>query len=246
MAAHALTLLGLAAGTDAASPSVPGDRQAPVSVRVVEPRPATGPVLPESVRSAPSETASPAAMPAMPVAEAAPTPEGPAPLAPTSVPPARATASPGSQPTAPEPAAGPAVRGRTQDAAVAPPSSSRATEPAPAWPALPPAPDHHLAATLDPGPKPLADIDFVYPPEAGLHDGVVVVRLLIDEKGALTDIAVVRSQPAGMFDAAAVQAFSAARFSPGYLRGVPVKSQITAEVEFKPYNRGANVSGRGY
>ena len=60
------------------------------------------------------------------------------------------------------------------------------------------------------------------------------------------DVAVVRAEPKGVFEQAALEAFRAARFSPGMVLGTPVKSQITVEVEFMPINRGARVSGRTY
>ena len=49
-----------------------------------------------------------------------------------------------------------------------------------------------------------------------------------------------------MFEQAAIEAFSKARFSPGLAAGTPVKSQITVEVQFMPINRGARVSGTTY
>ncbi|MEO7008150.1 MAG: TonB family protein, partial [Caldimonas sp.] len=73
-----------------------------------------------------------------------------------------------------------------------------------------------------------------------------VLRLLISDAGHLDNVAVVRSYPVGLFDRAALAAFAQARFAPGMVRGTPVKSQLTIEVHFAPFNRGARVSGRGY
>ena len=73
-----------------------------------------------------------------------------------------------------------------------------------------------------------------------------MLRLLINELGIVDETAVVRSSPPGLFEKSAVDAFSVARFSPGMLLGLPVKSQVTIEVEFVPYNRGANVTDRTY
>jgi protein TonB len=89
----------------------------------------------------------------------------------------------------------------------------------------------------------LTDIDPVYPAEAGGLEGTVVLRLLISQTGAVESADVVRSQPAGLFDRSAVEAFSAARFSPGYLNGIAVKSQFTLEVHYTPTNRGGSVGG---
>jgi periplasmic protein TonB len=111
---------------------------------------------------------------------------------------------------------------------------------------LPAAPQYRAAGSLDPGPKPLSDINPDYPARAGQQQGLVVLRLLINEQGVVDNVAVVRATPAGYFEESALDAFGKALFSPGKLLGVAVKSQITVEVEFMPINRGATVSGRTY
>jgi len=108
------------------------------------------------------------------------------------------------------------------------------------------APDYALGVRLDPGPKPLDDIEPDYPDTVHLREGVVVLRLLISDTGHVDNVAVVRSEPRGVFEQAALDAFSKARFSPGLAAGTPVKSQITVEVQFVPINRGGRVSGRTY
>ena len=125
------------------------------------------------------------------------------------------------------------------------PVSSAPTSPSPA-PAAPPASDYVVASRLDPGPQLLEDVDPVYPPEAGLTEGSVVLRLLIGRTGTVEDVSVVRSLPKGVFDRSAVTAFAAARFSPGRMLGVAVKSQLTIEVHFTPIDRGGNVSPPTY
>ena len=79
-----------------------------------------------------------------------------------------------------------------------------------------------------------------------MREGSVVLRLLVGEAGEVDEVAVVRAFPRGLFEASALAAFGQAKFSPGLLLGVPVKSQITIEVQFTPINRGATVSGRSY
>jgi len=113
-------------------------------------------------------------------------------------------------------------------------------------PTLAPAPDYLFAARLDPGPRPLGDIEPVFPPAAGGQEGRVVLRILVGASGSVDEVAVVRAEPAGWFEDAALEAFRAAKFAPGRLLGVAVKSQVTIEVNFTPFNRGATVSGRGY
>lgn len=99
---------------------------------------------------------------------------------------------------------------------------------------------------LDPPPRLISEVDPAYPESAGLREGRVTLRLLINEKGIVDDVMVLQSFPKTVFDDAAMSAFRPARFSPGQILGMAVKSQITIEVEFMPVNRGANVTGRGY
>ncbi|MEO8057723.1 MAG: TonB family protein [Burkholderiales bacterium] len=114
-----------------------------------------------------------------------------------------------------------------------------------AEPGLPAAPAYFAGGKLDPGPTPLEDIEPTYPEEAKRQEGSVVLRLLINESGIVDNVAVVRSYPPGLFDQSALEAFGKAKFSPGKMLGVAVKSQITIEVMFTPINRG-KVSGRSY
>ena len=113
-----------------------------------------------------------------------------------------------------------------------------------AKPALTPAPAYHGAKGLDPPPRPLHEIDPVYPEAAELREGSVVLRLLISSSGDVDEVAVVRANPAGFFEQSALDAFGRAKFSPGYFMGIPVKSQIFIEVGYTPINRGGAVSGQ--
>lgn len=115
-----------------------------------------------------------------------------------------------------------------------------------AEPALPPAPEYAFGVRLDPGPRPIGDIDPEYPESAHLQEGTVILRVLISETGAVDNVAVVSAAPKGLFEEAALEAFGKAKFSPGLALGTPVKSQITVEVHFLPINRGSRVSGRSY
>lgn len=112
--------------------------------------------------------------------------------------------------------------------------------------ALPAAPDYLLGATLDPGPVPIGDIEPEYPASANLQEGKVVIRVLISASGQVDNVAVVRAAPPGLFEAAALEAFGKAQFTPARVAGVPIKSQITVEVHFLPINRGSRISGRSY
>ena len=107
-----------------------------------------------------------------------------------------------------------------------------------------PAPRYYLTSELDRNPVPLQPVEPESPAEAGSAEGTVVLRVLIDERGEVDDVTVVRAQPQDVFEKSAIAAFSRTRFSPGMLYGVPVKSQILVEVQFRNPNRIA--SGRGY
>jgi protein TonB len=109
---------------------------------------------------------------------------------------------------------------------------------------LTPAPAYQSAAGLDPPPRLMQDIDPEYPAAARLQEGFVVLRLLISSSGDVDEVAVVRATPPGVFDAAALAAWTKAKFSPGYFLGIPVKSQMLIQVDFTPINRGASVSGQ--
>jgi TonB family protein len=72
----------------------------------------------------------------------------------------------------------------------------------------------------------------------------VVLRLLINERGTVDEVTVVRAEPIGVFEKSALAAFRGARFSPGMRYGAAVKSQLLVEVQYRMDPRAA--SGRGY
>jgi protein TonB len=137
----------------------------------------------------------------------------------------------------------PVVAGSAQPVTptTSPPSSAE-----PSAQALADASDYLLTKLLSVGPRPLDDIEPAYPEGADLRTGKVVLRLLISDTGHVDNVAVVRANPPGVFDASAIEAFSKARFSPGLAAGIAVKSQITVEVDFVPLNRLSRISGRSY
>ena len=144
-------------------------------------------------------------------------------------------------PVAPPSPGGPApAKGLDSRPAVIGPARDAATPP------IAVAGGYRAAASLDRGPIPLHDIVPVYPPEAGMTQGTVVLEILISDAGVVDGVRVVSSRPPGLFERSAVEAFSAARFSPGVALGLPVRSQLTIEVDFTPINRGAEVGSRTY
>jgi periplasmic protein TonB len=114
-----------------------------------------------------------------------------------------------------------------------------------AEPSLPPAPGYRYGIGLHRQPRLLNEIMVNYPPAAGAREGSVTLRILVSETGAIDNLAILRANPKGFFEEAALNAFALAQFAPGEFLGVPVKSQFFVEVEFMPISR-AGLSGKGY
>jgi len=198
---------------------------------------------------------SPAIVPAAPdpvAAPAPPTQETPPPAAeaPPRVPAVTPTLDRDSavpRPQAPPPPSAPAPE---PAAVVKPPSVTPASPPVvDANPvAAPPAPSvtYHGSTGLNPPPRPLSDIEQLVPEAAGARGGTVVLRMYINEQGGVDKAEVLQSSPPGLFDTTALEAASRARFSPGYLGGVPVKSQVTYEIRWGALGSGVETSGRTY
>jgi protein TonB len=62
--------------------------------------------------------------------------------------------------------------------------------------------------------------------------GVVVVDVFVSASGAVDRVSVVRAKPVNRFEQSAVDAFSAARFSPGMRNGKPAPSRLRIEVTY--------------
>jgi TonB family protein len=128
-----------------------------------------------------------------------------------------------------EPAAAqtpPAARGRTQR------SSAGTHGSASALPGVIAAPRYVPVDELDERPQIRSHVEPAFPLDANAPTGRVVLRLLISETGAVDKAVVVRADPPGPFEVAAVEAFTPARFSPGRKSGVAVKSALTLELKF--------------
>jgi protein TonB len=102
--------------------------------------------------------------------------------------------------------------------------------------------DYYLSSALEVRPRLRSEVDPTYPAEAGTVQGKVKIKILISENGLVDEVIVLSAVPEGLFEKAAIEAFRRAVFSPGKLLGQPVKSQVSLEVEFQSYNRGAGVS----
>jgi len=116
------------------------------------------------------------------------------------------------------------VAGARRDAGAA-----RRTAPAPLGVA---APSRYLPADeLDERPLVRTPVQPSFPQFAPAS-GRVVVRLYINEAGRVDEVRPLRSDPAGVFDAAAIEAFKGAQFTPGRKDGVAVKSALAVELLF--------------
>lgn len=94
------------------------------------------------------------------------------------------------------------------------------------------APFYYPANQLDERPQIEAEVEPGFPSGAAATRGRVVLRLYIGAHGEVEKITVVEADPAGIFEKSALDAFAAARFSPGIKNGVPVRSLLTIEVRF--------------
>ena len=99
---------------------------------------------------------------------------------------------------------------------------------------MPRDPTWHSAKQLDELPQPL---DAIRPKLAqirgeGAEQGRVVLQLLIDENGVVTDASVLEADPQGDFAARALAAGREARFRPGTKQGRTVKSRVLLELSY--------------
>lgn len=139
--------------------------------------------------------------------------------------------------------AAPAQAGPAEQARVAESPQEPTSLALPALPVLP-EPRYYLASELQQQPAPLQPVEPENPAEAGSREGLVQLRLLINERGSVDEITVVRAEPSGVYEKSALAAFANARFSPGVRFGAAVKSQLLVEVQYRLDSRA--VSGRGY
>ena len=102
--------------------------------------------------------------------------------------------------------------------------------------AVPRDPTWYSARELDELPRPLRPIRPKLQPLRGeaQAQGRVVLRLLIDENGVVTEASVLEAEPAGDFAQRALAAGRETRFRPGSKSGRIVKSRVLLELTFGP------------
>lgn len=100
-----------------------------------------------------------------------------------------------------------------------------------------PFPDKWYTATeVDVRAEPIGEVRVEYPMDlegTGIP-GRVRLLLFIDERGVVTRMQITEAEPARLFDAAAMRAWTDVKFSPAQKNGVAVKSQKLLELNFRP------------
>lgn len=91
------------------------------------------------------------------------------------------------------------------------------------------------AAQLDTPPHLLGELQQVYPARARAAEveGYVTLALLINERGEVEDVSVVRAQPAGYFEEAALNMLRKQRFSPPIKQNRAVRSRWLTTVRYR-------------
>ena len=105
----------------------------------------------------------------------------------------------------------------------------------PIVPIDPPPPARPAPVRAGPGvrePKKIVDVTPVYPPIAlkARVEGAVILEAVINERGEIERVKVLRSQP--LLDDAAVDAVRRWRYTPTLLSGIPVGVLMTITVNF--------------
>jgi TonB family protein len=152
------------------------------------------------------------------------------------------------------PAAEPAPLARPSSAAVAramPASPAKELQQAApvGEPKLGIGPMYYPAHLLDERPQVRTHIEPRFPDSVEVPGGRVVLHLYINELGTVDEVVITESEPAGLFEAAAAEAFGAGRFRPGHKAGVAVKSRVAIEVTFGvpvPVGPAAAINGGQY
>ena len=97
---------------------------------------------------------------------------------------------------------------------------------------LVPPPEYYPSPLLDERPQIQVHVEPEFPAGSPVASGRVLVHLHIGIDGRVEEVVVTHAEPPGVFEQAAAEAFAAARFTPGKIRGQPVKSSLVIEVLF--------------
>lgn len=93
---------------------------------------------------------------------------------------------------------------------------------------------YYSTREVDVPPRALHDIVPDYPEaaEREARTGKVRLRLKLEADGRVSDVEVIGADPPGLFEESARAAFAAARFSPAYRGGKPVRVEMMIEVAY--------------
>lgn len=96
-------------------------------------------------------------------------------------------------------------------------------------------PEFYPARLLDVLPRPVDEISLTYPDSAAARDvsGTVTLLLFIDELGVVVDVSILKADPPGYFEDAAVESFRNVLFQPAMKDGRAVRSRLPVEVTFE-------------
>jgi TonB family protein len=100
--------------------------------------------------------------------------------------------------------------------------------------AVAPAPDltYYPTAQLDVYPALSTALEFRTEAAAAGVTGRALILVLIDNLGVVEDVSVVEAVPAGYFEEDARRAFMAARFTPAFRAGRPVRSRVLVHIDY--------------
>jgi len=118
-------------------------------------------------------------------------------------------------------------------------SDSVAAQPLPtANETVSPAATYYPVEQLDAPPRRLGDAKLVYPERARREgvEGFTTLSLLINERGEVDEIHVVKSQPSGFFEESAIAMLRGQRFTPAIRQGNAAKSRWQETVRFRFQN----------
>jgi TonB family protein len=98
---------------------------------------------------------------------------------------------------------------------------------------------YYASSEVDVRAEPIGETSLVYPQLAYQQrlPGKVTVSILINQRGGVDDVAVIKAAPPRVFEEAALNAARALKFSPALRGGRAVKSKKLVEVNFDPYER---------
>ncbi|MEW6562376.1 MAG: TonB family protein [Pseudomonadota bacterium] len=157
--------------------------------------------------------------------------------------PAAPVPQPATEPAAPETPAK-ATRASTQRTEAIPspaqpaPIATATTAPAPETAASPPPaaePEYYPTESLDAIPKLLTKMRQTYPPRArdGGIEGSVTLELWINERGEIDQASVIKAQPRGYFEEAALAMLRGQRYSPPMKNGRAVRGRYQFTVRYR-------------